>query len=53
MNSYVAIFKCRISALFQYRAAALAGCCDQVFWGLMRVMIFTAFYAGVNICAAS
>lgn len=30
--------------LFQYRAAALAGLTTQVFWGLIRMMIFTAFY---------
>jgi ABC-2 type transport system permease protein len=28
----------------QYRAAALAGIGTQVFWGVIRVMIFTAFY---------
>jgi len=30
--------------LLQYRAAAVAGFGTQLFWGLMRVMIFTAFY---------
>jgi len=30
--------------LLQYRAAALAGCATQLFWGLIRVMIFEAFY---------
>ncbi len=28
----------------QYRAAALAGFGTQLFWGLIRVMIFEAFY---------
>lgn len=46
MNSYAAIFLCRISALFQYRAAALAGLSTQLFWGFVKVMILTAFYAG-------
>jgi len=31
--------------LLQYRAAALAGFGTQLFWGLIRVMIFRAFYA--------
>jgi hypothetical protein len=30
--------------LLQYRAAAVAGFGTQVFWGLMRIMIFEAFY---------
>ena len=30
--------------LLQYRAAALAGMSTQLFWGLIRVMIFEAFY---------
>jgi ABC-2 type transport system permease protein len=31
--------------LLQYRAAAAAGLATQLFWGLIRVMIFEAFYA--------
>jgi ABC-2 type transport system permease protein len=42
---YVALFAARFRALLQYRAAALAGLATQVFWGLVRVMIFSAFYA--------
>jgi ABC-2 type transport system permease protein len=42
---YVAIFGARFRALLQYRAAALAGLATQVFFGVVRVMIFTAFYA--------
>lgn len=45
MRPYVAILKCRFSALFQYRAAALAGLCTQTFWGLIKMMVFTAFYS--------
>lgn len=45
MRPYLAIFGARFRALLQYRAAALAGLATQVFWGLIRVMIFTAFYA--------
>jgi ABC-2 type transport system permease protein len=34
--------------LLQYRAAALAGIVTQVFFGLIRVMIFQAFYASTT-----
>jgi len=42
---YWAIFSARARTLLQYRTAAVAGCVTQVFWGLIRTMIFTAFYA--------
>jgi len=45
MRIYWAIFSARFRVLLQYRAAALAGLATQVFWGFLRVMIFTAFYA--------
>ena len=45
MRGYFAIFKIRVKALFQYRAAAVAGICTQLFWGVVFVMIFQAFYA--------
>jgi ABC-2 type transport system permease protein len=44
MNGYSAIFKIRTKALFQYRAAAIAGICTQLFWGIVQVMIFRAFF---------
>lgn len=44
MRSYWAIISARFRALLQYRAAAAAGVGTQLFWGLIRVMIFTAFY---------
>jgi ABC-2 type transport system permease protein len=44
MKPYRAMFSARFRVLLQYRAAALAGFGTQLFWGLMRVMIFTAFY---------
>ena len=44
MRSYWAIITARFRMLLQYRAAAVAGFGTQLFWGLMRVMIFTAFY---------
>ena len=42
---YLAILSSRMQVLLQYRAAAFAGFVTQFFWGLMRVMIFAAFYA--------
>ena len=45
MKSYLAIFKIRAKMLFQYRAAAVAGIFTQLFWGVIQVMIFTAFYS--------
>ena len=35
MIRYLAILKARFAALFQYRAAALAGMCTQMFWGFI------------------
>jgi ABC-2 type transport system permease protein len=46
MNGYLAILKIRMKALLQYRAAAFAAICAQLFWGIITVMIFRAFYAG-------
>ena len=34
--------------LLQYRVAAVAGIVTQVFWGLIRMMIFMAFYRSSN-----
>ena len=45
MTPYLAICRARGLALLQYRAAALAGLGTQLFWGLIRMMIFAAFYA--------
>ncbi len=44
MKPYVAVLKTRGLLLFQYRAAALAGLGTQLFWGLIRMMIFYAFF---------
>src|SRR5215471_11173730 len=43
-TGYSAIVSARFRTLLQYRAAAFAGLCTQLFWGLIRVMIFSAFY---------
>lgn len=44
MRLYLAVLSARMRVLVQYRAAALAGFGTQVFWGLIRMMIFTAYY---------
>ena len=44
MRPYLAIISARIRMMLQYRIAALAGLSTQLFWGLIRVMIFEAFY---------
>lgn len=44
MKKYLSFFRLRFVMGMQYRAAALAGVCTQFFWGLMEVMIFSAFY---------
>jgi ABC-2 type transport system permease protein len=45
---YAAILSARCRVLLQYRAAAVAGLATQLFWGLIRVMIFEAFYASTH-----
>jgi viologen exporter family transport system permease protein len=44
MKPYLAILSSRFRSLLQYRAAALAGVGTQLFFGLVRMMIFDAFY---------
>jgi ABC-2 type transport system permease protein len=44
MKAYGAILVSRFLALLQYRAAAIAGIGTQLFFGLVRVMIFDGFY---------
>jgi ABC-2 type transport system permease protein len=44
-TKYMSLFKMRMIAGLQYRAAAWAGVSTQFFWGFMHIMIFKAFYA--------
>lgn len=44
LRPYVAVLSARFRMLLQYRTAAIAGFATQLFWGLIRVMIFEAFY---------
>ena len=48
MSPYAAILSARFRTLLQYRTAAIAGLGTQLFWGLIRVMIFEAFYRSSN-----
>jgi len=43
---YLAVFAGRLQLTLQYRAAALAGFATQLWFGVIRVLIFAAFYAG-------
>ena len=43
MRPYLATLSARFRSLLQYRAAAAAGFGCQLFWGLIRMMIFSAF----------
>ena len=44
MKPYLAVLRSRFLSLLQYRAAALAGVGTQVFFGLVRIMIYDGFY---------
>lgn len=46
MRPYLAAFAARFQLTLQYRTAAVAGFVTQCWWGALRVMIFTAFFAG-------
>jgi ABC-2 type transport system permease protein len=44
VTPYLAVLSARFRVLLQYRAAAVAGILTQLAWGLIRMMIFDAFY---------
>lgn len=48
MRPYLAIIRARFKVLTQYRLAAIAGTCTQLFWGYIRVVILMAFYQNVR-----
>jgi ABC-2 type transport system permease protein len=45
VRAYFSIFKLRFAVQLQYRAAAFASFVTNFFFGLVRVMVFQAFYA--------
>jgi ABC-2 type transport system permease protein len=44
VKAYLTVLSARMRQLLQYRVAAVAGFGTQLFWGLIRMMIFVAFY---------
>jgi ABC-2 type transport system permease protein len=46
LRPYLAVFAGRFQLMLQYRAAALAGFATQCWFGVIRVLVFAAFYAG-------
>ena len=44
MRPYLAIVDARFRMMMQYRAAAIAGVWTQIFFGLVLIMIYEAFY---------
>lgn len=45
LRPYVAVVRVRFNLLLQYRAAAMAGFVTQCWWGGIKVMVLTAFFA--------
>lgn len=43
---YLSILRVRFQLMLQYRAAAFAGFATQCWWGVIKVMVLAAFYAG-------
>lgn len=44
MKKYQSLFRIKFLNGLQYRAAALAGCSTQFFWGIMSILMYMAFY---------
>lgn len=45
MKQYLSFFKLKFAVGLQYKAAALAGIATQVFFGLVFIMVYIAFYS--------
>lgn len=48
MKPYISLFRVRLLNGLQYRAAALGGLITQIFWGIMLVFMYSAFYSGAS-----
>ena len=46
VRPYHAVFRARFYLLLQYRAAAFAGFVTQLWWGVVKIMVFAAFFRG-------
>ncbi len=45
MKQYISFFKLKFAVGLQYKAAALAGLATQIFFGLVFIMVYMAFYS--------
>jgi ABC-2 type transport system permease protein len=48
LRPYAAVVRARFSVLLQYRAAAIAGFLTQSWWGGIKVMVLTSFFAATS-----
>ena len=48
LRPYAAVVRARFSVLVQYRAAAIARFVTQCWWGGIKVMVLTAFFAAAS-----
>lgn len=48
MKKYLSFFKLRLNIALQYRAAAIGGMFTQLFWAIMQILIYQAFYKTVT-----
>ena len=53
MKQYISFFKLKFTVGLQYRAAALAGLSTQLFFGLVFVMVYIAFYGSGDASSVS
>lgn len=49
MKCYLSYFKLRFISSLQYRASALAGLTTQLFFGLVNICVFIAFFSSNNV----
>jgi ABC-2 type transport system permease protein len=49
LRSYRSVFAARFMLMLQYRAAAVAGFVTQCWWGIIKVMVFAAFFHGASV----
>jgi len=48
MRPYLAVLSARFRSMLQYRAAAIAGLWTQVFFGMVNIMVYEAFYSSTD-----
>lgn len=44
LSAYLSVFRMRFLLMLQYRTAAIAGFGTQCWWGMIKVMVFAAFF---------